>query len=150
MPTKRNRKIKNKNKKKLKNKKTMKYKMKGGGNEHIKYFDDDQYSNIIETYKSNIENNIFNSKKNYIGLKENTNYSIVKLDKIFFYYIYTTKDLIIIPQDEFKQFYNATTQLNEEVKKSFDKDISKYNIKANVEYNIMLSNDDLYKFTEQL
>ena len=124
--------------------------MKGGGNEHIKYFDDDQYSNIIETYKSNIENNIFNSKKYYIGLKENTNYSIVKLDKIFFYYIYTTKDLIIIPQDEFKQFYNATTQLNEEVKKSFDKDISKYNIKANVEYNIMLSNDDLYKFTEQL
>ena len=148
MPTKRNRKIKNKHF--LKKKKTMKYKMKGGGNEHIKYFDDDQYSNIIETYKSNIENNIFNSKKNYIGLKENTNYSIVKLDKIFFYYIYTTKDLIIIPQDEFKQFYNATTQLNEEVKKSFDKDISKYNIKANVEYNIMLSNDDLYKFTEQL
>ena len=148
MPTKRNRKIKNKHF--LKKKKTIKSKMQGGGNEHIKYFDDDQYSNIIETYKSNIENNIFNSKKNYIGLKENTNYSIVKLDKIFFYYIYTTKDLIIIPQDEFKQFYNATTQLNEEVKKSFDKDISKYNIKANVEYNIMLSNDDLYKFTEQL
>ena len=156
MPTKRNRKIKNKNKKKLKNKKTMKYKMKGGGGEHIKYFTDDQYKQIIELYPDCCKHNFFEGQKdNNIGLTNNS-YSITNEGNIEYYFIYISDNTgntgnskeIYIPVIEFDKHNKPLTfPTDTTILEIQNVNIPEYNIN-NINCNIMLSEGILYKFTE--
>ena len=165
MPTKRNRKIKNK--KKLKNKKTMKYKMKGGDGEHIFYVNDTIHYLIAQTIKliTTINNDEIFSAKTNINQVERTKYfskqtlsdnpyRISKIENCNYYFVVdkaTRENPVNIPVEEFNKYENPQAYAQNVINTyTFKNNIPQYNITNEKEYIIMLVVEDLYKFTEIL